>query len=488
MPRPLGLSRDNSPEEGISVRKTKIVCTIGPASEEYHIIAGLLDAGMNVARLNFSHGTYDEQLLRLGRLREVAKEKGKTLAIMQDIQGPKIRIGNMPGKVMLENGAPFILTTEKCEGSAEKAYVGYSRLPQDVGPGNVIYLDDGLLELQVRKVEGNEVHCQVLVGGELSSRKGLSLPGVTVNLPPVTDADIRDIHFGIEQGVDMIAASFVRSAEGVNTVREIIKAAGANIPIIAKIESHEGVANIDEIIAAADGIMVARGDMGVEMQPEEVPFIQKMIIHKCNVAGKPVITATQMLDSMVRNARPTRAEVTDVASAILDGTDAVMLSGETAVGRYPVQTAAMMSRIGLRTERALSGHQITETEQFNGDYPIAEAISYATWQTAKDVGATAIICATQSGATARMVSRYRPQVPILAMTPHEQVVRQLALVWGVFPILVPATHDIDDMLDVSIEAALQTGLVCRGDVVAISAGVMTDVPGSTNLLQVYRVE
>ncbi|NLJ84827.1 MAG: pyruvate kinase [Firmicutes bacterium] len=470
------------------MRKTKIVCTIGPASEENHVIAGLLDAGMNVARLNFSHGTYDEQLLRLQRLRAIAKEKGKTLAIMQDIQGPKIRIGSLPGKVLLENGGSFVFTTEDYEGCARKVHVSYQNLPKDVGPGNVIYLDDGLLELQVREVKGNEVHCQVLVGGELSSRKGLTLPGVTVDLPPVTEADIKDLRFGIEHGVDLVAASFVRSAEGVETVREVIRAAGADIPIIAKIENHEGVENIDEILAVADGIMVARGDMGVEMQPEEVPFIQKMIIHKCNVAGKPVITATQMLDSMVRNARPTRAEVTDVASAILDGTDAVMLSGETAVGRYPVQSVAMMSRIAARTERALGNHRITESERLNGEHSIAEAISYATWQTAKDVGASAIICATQSGSTARMVSRYRPKVPILAMTPYESVVRQLALVWGVHPVLVPPTHDIDDMLDVSIDASLKSGLVRRGDTVAISAGVMTDTPGSTNLLQVYTVD
>ncbi|NLJ25366.1 MAG: pyruvate kinase [Firmicutes bacterium] len=470
------------------MRKTKIVCTIGPASDGAETMAALLRAGMNVARINFSHGTHEEHLERLKRLRAVAKDQGVVLAIMQDIQGPKIRIGDLPGKVMLENGETFVITTEECEGSANRVSVNYPKLPQDVGPGNVIYLDDGLLKLEVREVRGNDVYCQVMVGGELSSRKGLSLPGVTVDLPPVTEADIRDLHFGIKHGVDMIAASFVRRREGIETVREIIRSEGADIPIIAKIENHEGVENIDEIIAVADGVMVARGDMGVEMQPEEVPFIQKMIIHKCNVAGKPVITATQMLDSMARNARPTRAEVTDVATAILDGTDAVMLSGETAIGRYPVLAVEMMSRIAQRTECSLLEHQITETERLNDEHSIAEAISYATWQTSQDVKATAIICSTQSGSTARMVSRYRPQAPILAMTPHENVVRQLALVWGVCPILVPPTHDIDDMLDVSIHAALETGLVRRGDVVTISAGVMTDRPGSTNLLQVHRVE
>ena len=472
----------------MTVRKTKIVCTIGPASDGTQVMAELLRAGMNVARLNFSHGTHEEHLERLRRLRAVAKEQGKVLAIMQDIQGPKIRIGDIPGKIMLENGDMFVITTEECEGSASRVSVNYSRLAQDVGPGNVIYLDDGLLKLEVREVMGNEVHCQVMVGGELSSRKGVSLPGVTADLPPLTEGDIRDLRFGIEHGVDMVAASFVRRAEGIETVREIIRSAGADVPIIAKIENHEGVENIDEIIAVADGVMVARGDMGVEMQPEEVPFIQKMIIHKCNVAGKPVITATQMLDSMARNARPTRAEVTDVATAILDGTDAVMLSGETAIGKYPVLAVEMMSRIAQRTECSLLGHQITEVERLNDEHSIAEAISYATWQTAKDVKAAAIICSTQSGSTARMVSRYRPKAPILAMTPHENVVRELALAWGVCPVLVPETHDIDDMLDVSIYAALESGLVRRGDVVAISAGVMTDKPGSTNLLQVHRIE
>jgi pyruvate kinase len=309
-----------------------------------------------------------------------------------------------------------------------------------------------------------------------------------VDLPAVTEADIEDIQFGVKHGVDMVAASFVRTAEGIETVRRVIRSAGADIPIIAKIENHEGVENIDEIIAAADGVMVARGDMGVEMRPEDVPFIQKMIIAKCNEAGKPVITATQMLDSMIRNARPTRAEVTDVASAILDGTDAVMLSGETAVGRYPVLTVETMSRIAERAEQSLDREKFTTVKHMDQGTSIAEAISYAVWQTSRGVNAAAIICSTQLGSTARMVSRYRPEVPILAMTPSEKVVRQLALVWGVCPILVPPTSDIDGMLEVSIEAALRTGLVARGDVVAISAGVLTDKPGSTNLLQVHLVE
>ena len=470
------------------MRKTKIVCTIGPASDSPDVIAQLLKAGMNVARLNFSHGTHEEHLTRLKTLRKVAKEQGAVLGIMQDIQGPKIRIGDIPGKVMLEAGQTFVITTEECVGSAERVSVNYQKLPQDVGPGNVIYLDDGLLKLEVTEVKGNDVYCQVVVGGELSSRKGVTLPGVSADLPAVTEADIEDLHFGVKHGVDMVAASFVRTAGGAETVREIIRSAGADIPVIAKIENHEGVENIDEIIAAADGIMVARGDMGVEMRPEDVPFIQKMIISKCNEAGKPVITATQMLDSMIRNARPTRAEVTDVASAILDGTDAVMLSGETAVGKYPVLTVEIMSRIAQRAEQSLDREKFTTIKNFDHSLSIAEAISYATWHTCRAVNAAAIICSTQRGSTARMVSRYRPDAPILAMTPNEQVVRQLALVWGVCPILVPPTSDIDGMLDVSINAALRSGLVSKGDIVTISAGVLTDKPGSTNLLQVYLVE
>jgi len=470
------------------LRKTKIVCTIGPASDSPEVIGKLIDAGMNVARINFSHGTREEHLARLKTLRRVAEEKGAVLGIMQDIQGPKIRIGDLPGKVMLEVGQTFIITTEECVGSRDRVSVNYPKLPQDVRPGNVIYLDDGLLKLEVTEVKSNDVYCQVAIGGELSSRKGVTLPGVSVDLPAVTEADIEDIKFGVKHGVDMVAASFVRTAEGVETVREAIRSAGADIPVIAKIENHEGVENIDEIIEAADGIMVARGDMGVEMRPEDVPFIQKMIISKCNEAGKPVITATQMLDSMIRNARPTRAEVTDVASAILDGTDAVMLSGETAVGKYPVLAVETMSRIAERAEQSLDREKFASMRNVEKRLSIAEAISYATWHTCRAVNAAAIICSTQSGSTARMVSRYRPDAPILAMTPHEQVVRQLALVWGVYPVLVPPTSDIDGMIDVSIKAALRSGLVSKGDIVTISAGVLTDKPGSTNLLQVYVVE
>lgn len=473
------------------MRKTKIVCTIGPASQSRETITQLLEAGMNVARLNFSHGTYEEHSARLKTLREVADEKGKVLGILQDIQGPKIRIGVFKeGKVQLEPGDTFVLTTEDIgpNGTKERVFVGYPKLPRDVRPGSVIYVDDGLLELKVKNVKGEDVICEVVVGGELSSRKGVSLPGVDVDLPPLTDDDMNDIKFGVEQGVDAIAASFVRRAEHIHAVREVISAAGGSQPVVAKIESEEGVRNIDEIIEAADGVMVARGDMGVEIAPEEVPVIQKMIIRKCNLAGKPVITATQMLDSMIRNPRPTRAEVTDVANAILDGTDAVMLSGETAVGKYPVAAVQMMHRIAVRTEGSMDFRNLLASKREFARLSITEAISHATCMTAQDVGASAIICSTQSGATARMVSKYRPSATIIAVTPYERVVRRLAFVWGVYPILVPRASNIDSMLDVAVDAALQSGLVRKGDTITIAAGVKTSTPGSTNLLQVVRVD
>ncbi len=473
------------------MRKTKIVCTIGPASQSNEVIGQLLDAGMNVARLNFSHGTYEEHTARLQTLREVAAQKGKVLGILQDIQGPKIRIGIFAeDKVLLKQGERFVLTTQDIgpRGTAEKVYVGYPKLPRDVKPGSVIYLDDGLLELKVTAVEDEDVVCEVVVGGELSSRKGVSLPGIDVDLPPLTDSDMSDIKFGVEQGVDAVAASFVRRAEHIEAVKQVIAAAGGSQPVIAKIESEEGVRNIDEIIAAADGVMVARGDMGVEIAPEEVPVIQKMIIRKCNLAGKPVITATQMLDSMIRNPRPTRAEVTDVANAILDGTDAVMLSGETAVGKYAVSAVQIMHRIAARTESSMDYRNLLAGKREFARLSITEAISHATCMTAQDVGASAIICSTQSGSTARMVSKYRPGSAIIAVTPYERVVRRLAFAWGVYPILVPRTNNIDSMLDVAVGAALQSGLVKKGDTITIAAGVKTGTPGSTNLLQVVRVE
>lgn len=471
------------------MRHTKIVCTIGPASEGEDVIRALLEAGMNVARVNFSHGSPQEHAARIDRLRRTADRLRLPLGIILDIQGPKVRVGQVAGgKVSLEPEQTFVLTTEPVTGNGSRAYVDYPQLAAQVHPGSTIYLDDGMIELVVAEVRPPEVVCRVMVGGDLASRKGVSLPGVSLDLSPLGGDDVGHIRFGIEHGVDFIAASFVRRAEHVAAVKAVIAEAGADLPVIAKIESAEGVQNLDEIIEAADGVMVARGDLGVHIPPEEVPLVQKEIILRCNRAGKPVITATQMLESMVRNPRPTRAEVTDVANAIFEGTDAVMLSGETAVGRYPVKAVRIMDRIARRIEDSIDYYALLERRRVGVSPSAGEAISYATCRTAADLAARAIISSTQSGSTARMVSKFRPQCPIIAVTPAEAVVRQLTLTWGVYPLRVPRAGQIDEMIDVSVAAALAAGLVRRGDTVAITAGVKTDLPGSTNLLQVYTVD
>jgi len=469
------------------VRRTKIVCTIGPASDG--LLEELISAGMDVARLNFSHGTLEEQARRIIRLREASAAQGRPIGILLDIQGPKVRIGPVrPEPVLLESGQDFTFVHEPVVGDGTRASVTHVELHRLVQPGSTVYLDDGLIELRVERVEGSAVHCRVVVGGWLRSHKGLTLPGVDLDLPALTESDAAHIRFGIEQGVDFIAASFIRRAEHVTAVKEVIRAAGGRQPVIAKIESHEGVRHLEEIVAEADGIMVARGDLGVQIPPEEVPLVQKRIIDTCNRMGKPVITATQMLESMVNNPRPTRAEVTDVATAILDGTDAIMLSGETAIGQYPVQAVRVMDRVARRTENAIQYDQLVASRRSGPSPTIAEAISYATCRAATDVGAAAILTSTQSGATARMVSKFRPGAPILALTPGPEVARQLTLVWGVQPIVVPRTDKIDDMIDVAVQAALSGGYIRKGDRVVITAGVKTGEPGSTNLLQVYTVD
>ncbi|OUN01480.1 MAG: pyruvate kinase [Firmicutes bacterium ZCTH02-B6] len=469
------------------MRRTKIVCTIGPASDG--LLEELISAGMDVARLNFSHGTLEEQARRIIRLREASAAQGRPIGILLDIQGPKVRIGPVrPEPVLLESGQDFTFVHEPVVGDGTRASVTHVELHRLVQPGSTVYLDDGLIELRVERVEGSAVHCRVVVGGWLRSHKGLTLPGVDLDLPALTESDAAHIRFGIEQGVDFIAASFIRRAEHVTAVKEVIRAAGGRQPVIAKIESHEGVRHLEEIVAEADGIMVARGDLGVQIPPEEVPLVQKRIIDTCNRMGKPVITATQMLESMVNNPRPTRAEVTDVATAILDGTDAIMLSGETAIGQYPVQAVRVMDRVARRTENAIQYDQLVASRRSGPSPTIAEAISYATCRAATDVGAAAILTSTQSGATARMVSKFRPGAPILALTPGPEVARQLTLVWGVQPIVVPRTDKIDDMIDVAVQAALSGGYIRKGDRVVITAGVKTGEPGSTNLLQVYTVD
>lgn len=469
-----------------NVRRTKIVCTIGPASDDQ--VDKLLAAGMDVARLNFSHGTLEEQEARIHRLRAAAADSGRILAILQDIQGPKIRVGQMAPDSVLQVGEPFVLVTEEIVGDGSRATVGYPHLHKLVRAGDMIYLDDGLLQLKVESVENGEIHTTVHIGGVLTSRKGVSVPGVSVDLPAITETDIEHIRFGVELGVDMIAASFVRKAEHIEAVRQVIREAGGSQPIIAKIENHEGLDHLEAIVEAADGVMVARGDLGVQIPPEEVPIVQKRIIEVCNAAGKPVITATQMLESMVANPRPTRAEVTDVATAIFDGTDAIMLSGETAMGRHPVESVRMMDRIARRTERAISYEQLLRGRRSGPSPAVGEAISYATCRAASDLDAAAIMTATQSGATARMVSKFRPTAPIVALTPVPQTARELMLSWGVEPVVVPHSSNIDEMIDVAADVARRRLGLNPGTRVVITAGVKTGEPGSTNLLQVYEVE
>ncbi len=466
------------------MRRTKIVCTIGPTSESVEILKELLKNGMNVARLNFSHGNHEEHGNRIANIRQASAETGIDVAIMLDTKGPEIRIGVMKEKVELQKGQKFILTTEDIEGDIERVSVTYKELPEDLHVGARILIDDGLIELSVEKVCDNQIHTVVLNGGPLSSRKSVNLPGIKVNLPAVTEKDLSDFKFGIEQGVDFIAASFVRKPEDVLEIRKVLEEARADIHIISKIENAEGVENIDAIIEVSDGIMVARGDLGVEIPAEQVPIEQKMMIRKCNKEGKPVITATQMLDSMIRNPRPTRAEASDVANAIFDGTDATMLSGETANGSYPVEAVKMMAKIAENTEDCLSFREILA----KFDAPEAnttDAISHATCNIALELKAAAILTATRSGYTARAVSKYRPQAPIIAATPLKSVLRKLLLSFGVFPIIVGESNNTDEMIEVSVASALNKGLIQSGDLVVITAGTPVGVRGTTNLLKVH---
>lgn len=470
------------------MRRTKIVCTVGPASDPVEILTEMIAAGMNVARLNFSHGTHEEHARRVEAVRRAAGELGTIVGIMLDTKGPEIRTGLLQtDKITLDTGNRIILTTEEIRGNAERLSISYKGLVSDVSPGSRILLADGLVELEVISVDGTETTCKVVNGGEIGSRKNVNLPGVVVNLPAVTDKDVEDIKFAVTKGFDFIAASFVRTASDVIAVRRVLEENDSDMQIIAKIENHQGVENIDEILRVADGIMVARGDMGVEIPTEEVPLVQKMIIQKCNRVGKPVITATQMLESMVHNPRPTRAEATDVANAIFDGTDAIMLSGETAAGKFPVEAVKMMDRIAVRTERALGFEELLGRKEISPARTVTDAISHATCTTALDLGAKAIITSTKSGHTARMVSKYRPKARIIAVTPRMDVVRKMSLVWGVNPLLVSETSGTDEMIASAIQTALAARLIGCGDLVVITAGIPVGVPGTTNLLKVHIV-
>jgi len=470
------------------MRKTKIVCTIGPASEKVETLKELIGAGMNVARLNFSHGDYEEHGARIKGIRQAASETGKTVAILLDTKGPEIRTGVIgEPQVELVQGEKIILTTEEIVGDQHKVSITYDGLPEDVSAGSVILIDDGLIGLEVIGVKGNEIHCTIQNGGTLKSKKGVNVPGVKINLPGITEKDADDIRFGIEEGLDFIAASFVRKASDVLEIRKILEGYKADIHIISKIENQEGVENLDEIIQVSDGIMVARGDLGVEIPAEEVPLVQKMIIEKCNKVGKPVITATQMLDSMQRNPRPTRAEASDVANAIFDGTDAIMLSGETAAGKYPVESVLTMARIAIKTEESLNYKEILAYKSAQQQTTVTDVISQAVTNTAFEIDAKAILTPTESGQTARLVSKYRPKAPIIALTTNEHVMRKLTLNWGVYPLMRTPVNSTDEMLTSAIDGSLASGYIHHGDLVVITAGVPVGKTGTTNLMKVHLV-
>jgi len=464
--------------------KTKIVCTIGPASQSPKVLEKLIRAGMNVARLNFSHGTQSEHKKVITAVRQIAAKLGQPVAVLQDLEGPRIRVGQIKsGKTKLKPGARFILTTRRVPGDEKEVSVNYSRLPQDVRPGDSLLLSDGALELKVEETSQKDIQCKVVVGGPLSSFKGVNLPTGSIKMPSLTDKDKDDLAFGIENEVDYVALSFVRSAEDVRTARRFMKKKKCSIPIIAKIEKHEALDNIDEIISEVDGVMIARGDLGVETPLEKVPHVQKVLIRKTNQAGKPVITATQMLRSMVENPRPTRAEVADVANAILDGTDAVMLSEETAVGKYPVEAVSMMARIAEDAELSIPSDVWKLWQEPGSERPVPEAVSFAACSLAECINAASIITFTHSGSTARLVAKYRPQRPILAPTPLVETYRRLSLIWGVVPVLGEDIKNTDEVIDQAFKLALESGLFKRGQKVVITAGVPIGVPGTTNFIK-----
>lgn len=472
------------------MRKTKIVCTIGPASENEKAFKELVLNGLNVARLNFSHGTHEEHKAKIDVIKKVREDLGTSTAIMLDTKGPEIRTRDFEnGAVELVKDQEFILTTRNILGTSEIVSVTYENFAKDVKAGDTVLIDDGLISLDVvETINDTDLKCIVKNGGTVKNKKGINVPNIQINLPALTERDIDDIFFGIREGIDYIAASFIRKAEDVISIRRILEENNADeIMIISKIENRQGVENIDEIIAVSDGIMVARGDLGVEIPAEEVPLVQKMLIKKCNDAGKPVITATQMLDSMMRNPRPTRAEVTDVATAIFEGSDAIMLSGETASGSYPVEAVKTMARIAVMIENSLDYEEILKTKNVRFENGITDSISFATCKTCLDLKASAIISATSSGYTAAAVSKYRPIAPIIAATENEHVMRRMSLYWGVYPIKISKMHSTDEIIDKSVDRALELGYIENGDLIVITAGVPVGISGSTNLLKVHIV-
>lgn len=464
------------------MRRTKIVCTIGPTSESPDVLRNLIESGMNVARLNFSHGSHDEHIKKIRTIRELSREMGKPVAILQDLCGPKMRTGKIeePG-IELVPGAELILTSEEIMGGGNRVSVSYKDLPEEVKTGDVILLADGLMELTVKEVKGQDIVCTVVIGGLLTSNKGINLPTSVLKIPALTEKDKEDLAFGLENDVDFVALSFVKTVDDINEIKELIAAAGKATPVIAKIEKHEAIANIDEIMKATGGIMVARGDLGVEIPLEDVPGVQKMLVEKSVAAGKPVIIATQMLRSMVDSPRPTRAEATDVANAVLDGADAVMLSEETANGNFPVETVRYMSRIAAKAEETYPHKQFMKSVCKER---VSDSVSYAACVLAEKLSTRAIVAPTTSGFTARQISRFRPDSPIIALSPDEAAMRRLCLFWGCYPSLVDSAEGMDEMIEQGASEALETGLVDKGDTIVITAGYPTWVPGTTNMVKV----
>ncbi len=478
------------------MKKTKIICTMGPNTNDRSMMKKLAENGMDIARFNFSHGDHEEQKMRMDMLKSIREEIGKPIAILLDTKGPEIRTGLLKngGKVELVEGNSFTLTAQEIEGDEKKVFITYEGLYEDVEIGSRILIDDGLIELEVTKIVGTDIVCKVINGGELGQRKGVNVPDVPVRLPAMTEKDRQDIIFGAEQGVDFIAASFVRSAEGVLAIKALLKECGApDIPVIAKIENGEGIKNIDEIIHCADGIMVARGDLGVEIPAEEVPYLQKMLIQKCNDNYKPVITATQMLDSMIRNPRPTRAEVTDVANAVYDGTDAVMLSGETAQGKYPVEALQMMVHIVENTEEHLDYDAQLQKAQEKRKRSISSAIGYSSVATAANLNAKCIITPTVTGATARVVSKMKPHADIIGVTPCEEVLRRMQIYWGVQPIKSVTRDNTEEICEEAINLVQAKQIVEAGDIVILTAGLPSPVgkrskDGISNMMRIAVVD
>ena len=470
------------------MRKTKIICTIGPASESEEMLRALIDAGMNVARFNFSHGTHEEHREKFKRLVRIRKEMGKPVATLMDTKGPEIRLKDFEGgKVMLEKGKGFTLTTEDVMGTAERASITYKDLVKDVKAGGSILIDDGLIELRIDNVTDTDIHCTVINGGPVSNHKGVNVPDTDLSMPFISEQDRADIEFGAKLGYEYIAASFTRTADDIREIRAILDQFGSRMKIIAKIESTQGVNNIDEILDVADGVMVARGDLGVEVPMEEVPVYQKHIIHLAEVRGKIVVTATQMLDSMMHNPRPTRAEATDVANAIYDGTTAIMLSGETASGAYPLEAVRTMSRIAAAAENDIDYRRRFMNRPDEIDADITTAISHSTCMVAQDINAKAIVTVTMSGFTARRISKYKPTCPIVACSVSEPVACQMNLLYGVIPLNIPQEDNEEMLFEAAVMAAKKAGVVEKGDKVVLTAGVPLGETGNTNMVRVFEV-